>query len=45
MLSKLILNYNLLINVRVENKRINLGNIYFEKTYVNKTRILNANTI
>lgn len=29
---------------RVENKRTNLGNIYFEKTYTNKTITVNANT-
>jgi len=28
---------------RVVNKRTNLGNIYFEKTYTNKTMIANAN--
>ena len=26
--------YNLLINIRDINKRTNLGNIYFEKTYI-----------
>lgn len=31
------------MNVRVENKRINLGNTYFEKTYTSKTIIANAN--
>jgi len=36
--------YNLLIKRRVVNKRTNLGNIYFEKTYINKTMIVNANT-
>ena len=29
---------------RVENKRTNLGNIYFEKTYTNKTINVNVNT-
>jgi len=29
---------------RVENKRTNLGKIYFEKTYINKTIMVNANT-
>lgn len=28
------INYNLLINIRVVNKRTNLGNIYFENTYI-----------
>ena len=28
-----MINYNLLINIRVINKRTNLGNIYFESTY------------
>jgi hypothetical protein len=28
-----IINYNLLINIRVINRRTNLGNIYFESTY------------
>ena len=27
-------NYNLLIKTRVKNKRVNLGSIYFEKTYI-----------
>lgn len=35
--------YNLLINVRVENKRMNLGNMYLENTYTNKTMIAKAN--
>ena len=26
--------YNLLINIREMNKRTNLGNIYFENTYI-----------
>lgn len=36
--------YNLLINKRAENKRTNLGNIYFEKIYINKTIMAKANT-
>ena len=36
--------YNLLMKRRVENKRTNLGKIYFEKTYINKTIMVNANT-
>lgn len=36
--------YNLLINKRVANKRTNLGKIYFEKTYTNKTNIVKAKT-
>jgi hypothetical protein len=36
--------YNLLMKRRVENKRTNLGKIYFEKTYINKTITVNANT-
>ena len=36
--------YNLLINTRVANKRTNLGNIYLENTYTNRTSIVNANT-
>ena len=43
MISKLILNYNLLINTRVANKRTNLGKIYLEKTYINITKITNEN--
>ena len=37
-------NYNTLINKRVENKRTNLGRMYFENTYINRTIIVNANT-
>jgi len=33
----------LLINTRAENKRTNLGNTYFEKTYIRVTRTANAN--
>jgi hypothetical protein len=29
--------YNLLINIRVINKRTNLGKMYFENTYINTT--------
>ena len=29
----IIINYNLLINIRDINKRTNLGNIYFDNTY------------
>jgi hypothetical protein len=36
--------YNLLIKRRVVNKRTNLGNMYFEQTYTNKTITVNANT-
>ena len=36
--------YNLLINVRVANKRTNLGNMYFENTYTSKNIIANVNT-
>ena len=36
--------YNLLIKRRVANKRTNLGNIYFEKTYIKKTIMANAKT-
>ena len=36
--------YSLLINKRVENKRTNLGNMYFEKTYTNNTKTVNVNT-
>ena len=36
--------YNLLINVRVANKRTNLGNMYLENTYINNTNTINANT-
>ena len=36
-------NYRTLMNKRVENKRTNLGNIYFENIYTNKTIIVNAN--
>ena len=39
-----IKHYNLLINTRVANKRTNLGNIYLENTYINKTRVVNVNT-
>lgn len=35
--------YNLLINVRVENKRTSLGKMYLENTYTNKTIIAKAN--
>lgn len=35
--------YNLLMNRRVAKTRTNLGNIYFEKTYINVTNIANAN--
>lgn len=31
------------MNVRVENKRTNLGNMYLENTYTNRTIIANAN--
>ena len=37
------INYNLLINIRDVNKRTNLGNIYFEKTYTITTNNINAN--
>ena len=36
--------YNLLINVRVANRRRNLGNIYLENAYTNNTKIVNENT-
>ena len=29
--------YNLLINIRVINKRTNLGKMYFENTYISTT--------
>lgn len=32
------------MNKRVVNKRTNLGNMYFEKTYINKTIAVKANT-
>ena len=35
--------YNLLMKSLVENKRTNLGKIYFEETYINKTITVNAN--
>ena len=35
--------YNLLMKSLVENKRTNLGNIYFEKMYINNTITVNAN--
>ena len=35
--------YNLLINIRDINKRTNLGNIYFEKTYIIITNNIKAN--
>ena len=34
----------MLINTRVANKRTNLGNIYLENTYTNKTIVVNVNT-
>lgn len=34
--------YNLLIKVRVKYKRVNLGNIYLEKTYIIITNKTNA---
>lgn len=37
------MNYNLLINTRVINKRTNLGNIYFENTYIITTSNIKAN--
>lgn len=39
---KLYLNYNLLINIREINKRTNLGNMYFENTYIIITSNINA---
>ena len=30
----MISNYNLLMNIRDKNKRTNLGNMYFENTYI-----------
>ena len=36
--------YSLLINKRVANKRTNVGNIYLEKMYINKTSVAKANT-
>ena len=36
-------NYKTLINKRVENRRTNLGKMYFENTYINKTIIVNEN--
>ena len=38
-----IVNYSLLINTRVENKRSILGNMYFENTYISNTIIVKAN--
>lgn len=35
--------YNLLMKSLVENKRTNLGKIYFEKMYINNTITVNAN--
>jgi len=35
--------YNLLINIRVVNKRTNLGNMYFENTYIIITSKIKAN--
>ena len=35
--------YNLLINKRDVNKRTNLGNMYFENTYIITTSNINAN--
>lgn len=47
---KIILNqqivsyYNLLMNIRVINKRTNLGKMYFENTYINTTSNAKAKT-
>lgn len=35
--AKIRIYYNLLINIRVINKRTNLGKMYFENTYINTT--------
>jgi len=35
--------YNLLIKRRVKNSRTNLGNMYFEKTYIIIVSIIKAN--
>jgi len=35
-------NYNLLIKIRLKNKRTNLGNIYLDKMYIITTNIIKA---
>lgn len=35
--AKIRIYYNLLINIRVINKRTNLGKMYFENTYISTT--------
>jgi ATP-dependent Clp protease ATP-binding subunit ClpA len=42
---KIVLYYNLLINIRDINKRTNLGNVFFENTYIIITSNIKAKVI
>ena len=37
-----IFNYNLFINIRLKNRRTNLGNMYLDITYIINTRSIKA---